>query len=92
MHPHMLVPNGKPCCIKYMMWVFGLHTNDLYYRRRADGAKRRDRSVKDVSIQAWFEALKQTIDQMPDENVFQVPLPFKKSLYHLYLLDCETYP
>ncbi len=57
-----------------------------------DGAKRRDRSVKDVSIQAWFEALKQTIDQMPDENVFQVPLPFKKSLYHLYLLDCETYP
>jgi hypothetical protein len=28
----MFLGDGKPCCVEYMMWVFGLHRNDLYYR------------------------------------------------------------
>ncbi len=27
----------------------------------------------------------QTVDRMPDEDVYQVAVPFKKDLYHLYL-------
>jgi hypothetical protein len=86
----MLLADNQPCCTKYLMWVFGLHPNSLYYKRR--GNNRRDKSVKDISVMAWFENLKVTLDQMPDEEVFQVCAPWKKTVYKWYQVDSKEYP
>jgi hypothetical protein len=38
----------------------------------------------DVSVMAWFENLKETLERMPDEEAWQVPAPWRRTVYHWY--------
>ena len=85
----MLLSDGKPCCQAYMMWVFGLNLNNLHYKPKGQ-AKKRSASVLDVSVMAWFINLKDVLDKMPDEPVWQVAAPFKRTVYKWYMADCKV--
>ena len=62
------------------LWVFGLNRNNKYYVRK--GVKgHQDLSRKDISVMAWFTALKDSVDKMPDSNKWQLTAPFRKVVW-----------
>ena len=67
--------------MKYWKWVFGLHNNSKYYVRKGTSSNLRDKSRKDIAIIAWFDSLKESVDKMPDTNVWQLTAPFRKDVY-----------
>lgn len=87
----MLLPTGKPVCLAYCKWVMGLCNQNIYYKR-VGGNKKRDLSTKDVSVIAWFEALKDTLDRMPDCDMYQVPAPYHSTVHDWYEEDVLSFP
>lgn len=65
---HMKLPNGSPCCAAYFLWVIGRSKNYWY---KPPGHTVRQ-SAKEISIMAWFEIQKDTIDKMPDNGDYQI--------------------
>ena len=49
-------------------------------------------SVKDVRVVAWFNILKDCLEQMPDTPVYQLAAPMKKDVYQWYLDDHARLP
>ena len=49
-------------------------------------------SVKDVRVVAWFEILKDSLEQMPDSPVYQLAAPMKKDVYQWYKDDHARLP
>ena len=88
--PSLLMHDGKPCCASFLCWLFAINKASLYFKPVAV-PQRRDNSIKDISILAWFQNLKLVIDKMPDEPVWQVAAPWKKTVWEWYQGDVSEY-
>jgi len=78
----MLVPSGVKCCVKFFKWVFGFNNNTIYYQRQGRLiAGRRDGSRVDTSVMGWFLNLKEMLDCMPDQDVYQIAAPWKRDVH-----------
>lgn len=89
MHQQMLVSSGRPCCHAYWKWVFGLNNNTKYYVHRGDPIRPAN---KEITVRAWFENLKRTLDKMPDCEVYQIPCPNRADVFKLYEEDRQEWP
>ena len=50
------------------------------------------RATTNVSVAAWFLLYKETLDVMPDEGWYMVPVGRKRYLFEEYLIDCDHWP
>ena len=50
------------------------------------------RATTNVSVAAWFLLYKETLDVMPDEGWYMVPVGRKRYLFEEYMVDCDHWP
>jgi hypothetical protein len=75
------LPCGKNCCVKFQTYWTGWNNAKLFGRKEPEDPKARPQSVKDVTVIAWFEILKDCLEQMPDQPHYQLNAPLKKDVF-----------
>jgi hypothetical protein len=82
----------KPCCVKYLVNVFGTSKTFLY-RTPVPSSGREQPVLTDVM--AWFYVIQEIADAVPNAEKtpkFQLSAPTRASVYEWYKKDVETWP
>ena len=87
------LPCGKSYCVKFQSYWTGWHNEKIYGRKQNVGPPRTShQSVKDVTVIAWFNIMKDCLEQMPDAPIYQLNAPLKKDVFNWYIEDTIRLP
>ena len=93
-------PDGRlvQVCLTAACRIFACSRSFLYETVRAGVTPRSNalansaRATTNVSVAAWFLLYKETLDVMPDEGWYMVPVGRKRYLFEEYMVDCDHWP
>ena len=90
----------KPVCMTAATKIFVVARSTLALSAKAAkagssvsrGVANAARAKKSVSIAAWFLSVKETLDVMPDQGWYMLPVARKVTLFKDYVLDATAWP
>ena len=97
---HLRHEAGRAVCLTCACRIYACSRSKLCPRPsrhienpgRSKGEANSARATKSVCISAWFQALKETLDIMPDTGYYQLQVGRKFMLHENYMLDVARWP
>ena len=77
-HREEMLVLGRPSCVNYRNWVFGVSKRWFDYKEKGYAPGRIAQSTKQLSVLAWFDRQRAVLDKMPDKPYYQIVAPFRK--------------
>lgn len=90
-HKTHLRVGDKPCCTVFWKAAFHNCSNNMLYKTPS-GSSQIERADVRLSVLTWFNILKDSLDYLPNEHVYQASAPRKRTMYNWYLADNARTP